>query len=61
MEANIMSHKYKILEQMFKDGKLTLQEFQRRCDERHKELERYNELIKMETHPFGSPALHEHI
>lgn len=51
MEANIMSHKYKILEQMFKDGKLTLQEFQRR----------YNELIKMETHPFGSPALHEHI
>lgn len=24
-------------------------------------VERYNALIKMETHPFGSPALHEHI
>lgn len=72
----MMSHKYKILEQMFKDGKITLQEFQKRCAEYHKELEqelmndeitpdehieRYNALIKMETQPFGPPGPHEHI
>ena len=72
----MMSHKYRILEQMLRDGEITLQELQKRCAEHHKELEqklmndeitldeyveRYNALIKMETHPFGPPALHEHI
>lgn len=71
-----MNHKYRILEQMLKDGKITPQEFKRRYDEYHKELEqelmndeitpdqhveRYNELIKMQSQPFGPPGPHEHI
>lgn len=71
-----MNHKYRILEQMLKDGKITPQEFKRRYDEYHKELEqelmddeitpdehveRYNALMELEPQSFGPPELHEHI
>ena len=75
-EANIMSHEYRILEQMLLRGEITSQEFKERIDISYKDLEqefmndeitpdqhveRYNELIQMESQPFGEPGPHEHI
>lgn len=72
----MMSREYRILEQMLLRGNFTSQEFKERIDNSYKELEkelmndeitpdqhveRYNELIKMQSQPFGPPGPHEHI
>lgn len=71
-----MSHEYRILEQMLIEGKISRQEFKERIDAEYNKLEqelmndeitpdehveRYNELIKMQSQPFGPPGPHEHI
>lgn len=71
-----MNHKYRILESVLNEGKISRQEFKERIDAEYgklgKELmndeitpdehvERYNELLELEPQSFGPPELHEHI
>lgn len=71
-----MNHKYRILESVLNEGKISRQEFKERIDAEYGKLEkelmndeitpdehveRYNELLELEPQSFGPPELHEHI
>lgn len=71
-----MNHKYRILECMLNEGKISRQEFKEKISAEYGKLEqelmndeitpdehveRYNALLELEPQSFGPPALHEHI
>lgn len=71
-----MNHKYRILEHMLNEGKISRQEFKEKISAEYGKLEqelmndeitpdehveRYNALLELEPQSFGPPALHEHI
>lgn len=56
-----MNHKYRILECMLNEGKISRQELMNDEITPDQHVERYNELMKMEPQSFGPPELHEHI
>ncbi len=71
-----MTHKYRLLEKKLIDGEISPQEFKNLIDKEFEKLEdklmtgeitpdqqveRYNELLQMESHPFEGPKPHEHI
>lgn len=71
-----MSHKYRILERMLNEGKISQQEFKDKISAEYGKLkqelmndeitpdehvERYNALMELEPQSFGPPELHEHI
>lgn len=71
-----MNHKYRILESMLNEGKISRQEFKEKINAEYGKLEqelmndeitpnehveKYNALLELEPQSFGPPELHEHI
>lgn len=71
-----MTHKYILLEKKLINGEISPQEFKNLIDKEFEKLEdelmigeitpdqqveRYNELLQMESHSFEEPKPHEHI
>lgn len=56
-----MNHKYRILESMLNEGKISRQELMNDEITPNEHVERYNALLELEPQSFGPPELHEHI